>query len=143
LLIVPDLPLGKSGLRYCHVSSGSGTRLPNRKGSGTATCTVAPDVLGGLRYAACPARPDPASLLGGLQAVMRPAVPCGPRATNIKKALAGLSMWQRPPVPNARAHIFKTPDVRAIMSLQDIRAGSAVHAYKTCGYAATVQHRPC
>jgi hypothetical protein len=104
---------------------------------------VAPDLLGGLRYAACPGRPDSASLLGGLRAAMRPAVPCGPRATNIKKALAGLSVRQCLPVPNARAHVSKTLDVRAIMSLQDMRAGSAVHAYKTCRYAATVQRRPC
>jgi hypothetical protein len=34
--------------------------------------------------------PDPASLLGGLRAATRPAVTCGPRASNVKKNLAGL-----------------------------------------------------
>jgi hypothetical protein len=42
-------------------------------------------------------------------------------------------------VPNTRAHVFKALDARAIMSLQDVRAGSAFNAYKTCGQAATVR----
>jgi hypothetical protein len=48
-------------------------------------------------------------------------------------------MWLGPRVPNARVHVSKTHDVRAMMGLQDVRAGSAVNAYKTCGQAATMQ----
>jgi hypothetical protein len=41
-------------------------------------------------------------------------------------------------VLNARVHVFKAPDVRAIMCLQDVRAGSVVNVCKACGRAATV-----
>jgi hypothetical protein len=43
----------------CHMSSGSGTRLPDRKGSDTVTCIVALDPLGGLRCAVSPTTLDP------------------------------------------------------------------------------------
>jgi hypothetical protein len=41
-------------------------------------------------------------------------------------------------VPNARMPVSKVPDVRAILVLQDVRAGCAVNACKTCGHVATV-----
>jgi hypothetical protein len=93
-------------------------RLPDREGSDAATCTV---VL------------NPASLSGGLQAVTRPAVPCASRASSMKKSLAGLSVQQGTPVSNARAHVSKAPDVRAIMGLQDVRVDTADNACKMCG----------
>jgi hypothetical protein len=37
------LPLSQGGLRGCHVSSGSGSRLTDRKGTDATTCTVALD----------------------------------------------------------------------------------------------------
>jgi hypothetical protein len=42
-------------------------------------------------------------------------------------------------VSNARAHVSKSPDVRAIMCLQDVRAGSTFNADKMCGQVATMQ----
>jgi hypothetical protein len=75
------LPPSQDGLQGYHVSSGSGSRLPDRKGSGAATYIMAPDpsslqgrapvhhVLrilppckGWLRCVTCPTTPDPASL---------------------------------------------------------------------------------
>jgi hypothetical protein len=121
-----------SGLRNCHVSSGSGTHLPDRKGSGATMCIVAPDPLGGLWCAACPAASDLASLSGGLRATTCHAVPCGPRASNIKKSLTSLPVQLGSHVPNARTHICKTPDANVIMGLQDVWTSSAFNAYKTC-----------
>jgi hypothetical protein len=37
-----------------------------------------------------------------------------------KKSLAGLPVQLDPRVPNKRTHVFKAPDVRAIMALQDV-----------------------
>jgi hypothetical protein len=39
---------------------------------------------------------------------------------------------------NAHAHVFKVCDVRAIMSLQDVRTSNIFNAYKTCGQTATM-----
>jgi hypothetical protein len=36
-------PPSQGGLRGCHVSSGLGSRLPDRKGSNAATCIMAPN----------------------------------------------------------------------------------------------------
>jgi hypothetical protein len=44
-------------------------------------------------------------------------------------------------VSKAHAHVSKTSEVRAIMDLQDVRAGSAFNACKTCGLVATVQQQ--
>jgi hypothetical protein len=88
------------------VYSVSGTRFPDGKGSGAATSTVALDLLG-LRSATCPAALDPASLRGELRAA------CAAR-------LAGLTVQQGSPVPNARTHVYKAPDVRVIMGLQNV-----------------------
>jgi polyferredoxin len=102
----------------CHMSYNSGSCLPTREGS---------SVPGILRLQILAPYRE-----GSGVATACPAVSCGIRASNIKKSLD-------PCVPNARVHISKTPDVRAIMSLRDVRAGSAVNTYKTCGYAATLQ----
>jgi hypothetical protein len=131
-------PPSQGGLQSCHVSSGSGPRLPDRKGFDAATCIVAPDPLGGLRCTACPTDPNPASLLGGLRVATHPTVPCGPHASDIKKSLAGHLVQLGSHVPNARVHVSKAPDVRVIMGLQDVRAGSAVNAYKMCRQTTTV-----
>jgi hypothetical protein len=122
-----------------HVSSGSGSCLPDKKVSGTATCIVALDPLGGLRCTTCPAVPDPASLQRGLQDAMRPTVPFGPRASNIKKSLASLSMQSGSYVLNARAHVSKVPNIRVIMGMQDVRADNAFNAYNMCQHVATVR----
>jgi hypothetical protein len=71
----------------------------------------------GSDTATCPVTPDPASLLGGLRAVTRPAVPCGPLASRIKKSLARLLVQLGPHIPNAREHVSEALDVRPIMDL--------------------------
>jgi hypothetical protein len=129
------LPPSLGGLRGCHVFSRFRTRLPAKVGSDITTCTMAPDSWGGLWSAACPTALDSASMQGGLWAAMCLAVPCVPWVTDIKKSLVGLPVRLGPRVPNTHGHVFKTPDVKAIMSLQDVRTGS----YSTT----TVQHRPC
>jgi hypothetical protein len=45
-------------------------------------------------------------------------------------------------VPNARTHVSKAPDVRAIMGLQDVRVGNTVNACKMCRQAAIVPGDP-
>jgi hypothetical protein len=100
-----------------HVSSSSESQLPDTKGSDITTCTVAPNPLGVIWSAVCPKAPDAASLLGGLRAATCPAVPYGPRASNIKKTLAGLPVRLGPRVSNSRTHVSKTPDVMTIMGL--------------------------
>jgi hypothetical protein len=42
-------------------------------------------------------------------------------------------------VPNARAHVSKTPHIRVIMHLQDVQTGKVVNTCKVCGHASTVQ----
>jgi hypothetical protein len=109
------------------------TSPPDKKGFDTATCTVAPDPRGGLQCITCPMTPDPVSLLGGLR---RCHVSCGSLwATCLKhkKSLAGQTIQLGSHVSNARMHVFEAPDVRAIMSLQDIRVGYAFNACMTCG----------
>jgi hypothetical protein len=44
-------PPCQGGLRYCHVSHGSGPCLPVKEGSSAATCPVAPDLASLLRRA--------------------------------------------------------------------------------------------
>jgi hypothetical protein len=68
-----------------------------------------------------------------------PAVPCGPWASNIKESLADLPVRLDPHVPNARAHVSKAPDVKAIMGLQDVRVDNAINVCNTCGHVATVR----
>jgi hypothetical protein len=126
-----------------HMSGGSGSYLPDKKVSGTAMCTVALDPLGGLRCVTCPAVSDPASLQRGPQDATRPTVPSGPRASNIKKSLASLSMQSGSYVLNVRAHVSKAPNIRVIMGMQDVRADNAFNAYNMCQHVATVQRMPC
>jgi hypothetical protein len=121
------------------VSSDTRFHLPDREGSDAVTCAVTQDPLGGFRCAACPTTLYPASLRGGLWAATRPTVLCGPQTSSIKKSLADLSVQQGSPVPNARVHVFKVPDVRAIMGLQDVQAGSTVNACKTYRQTATMR----
>jgi hypothetical protein len=46
-------------------------------------------------------------------------------------------------VLNTCTHIFKTPDVRVIMGMQDMRASGAFNAYKACGQMATLRLHCC
>jgi hypothetical protein len=80
--------------------------------------------------------PPPCGEGFGLPRVLRS--PCGPWASSMKKSLVCLPVQQDSPVLNARSNVSKAPNVGAIMDLQDVRAGTAVHAYKTCGHEATV-----
>jgi hypothetical protein len=121
------------------MSSGSGTHLSAKVGSDVTTCIIALNLLGGLRSVACPVALDPASLLGGIWAATHAAVPCGPQISNIKKSLTGLPVRLDTRVPNACAYVSKMPDVRTIMSLRDVRAGSAVNACKMCGQVAIIR----
>jgi hypothetical protein len=78
----------------------------------------------------------------GSNAVTRHAVPCAPHASSIKKSLADLPVQLATCVSKAHMHIFKAPDARAIMSLQDVRIGGALNVCKMCGHTATMQCRP-
>jgi hypothetical protein len=109
----------------CHVSCSSGYCLPVGEGS---------DLPRVLRLRILPSYRE-----GSGAATACPVVPCGLRGSNIKKSLACLPVRLGPRVPNAQTHVFKTPDVRAIMRLQDVWAGSAVHACKACGHAAILR----
>jgi hypothetical protein len=42
-------------------------------------------------------------------------------------------------VPNARVHVSKSPDIRAIKGMQDVWVGSVVNACKACKQAAIVR----
>jgi hypothetical protein len=52
-----------------------------------------------------------------------------PCASNIKKRLASLLMQLDPHVLNVRVHVFKAPDVRAIMDLHDVWADCIFNTY--------------
>jgi hypothetical protein len=105
----------------CHMLCSSGPCLPIREGSGVPRVLqllILPLYRGGLRSVMCPTIPDPTSLSGGLRCCHRmPCVSYGSHASNIKKSLECISMQQGSSVPNARTHISKVFDVRAIMSL--------------------------
>jgi hypothetical protein len=144
------------------VSYGSGPRLPAEVVSGAATCPMALDLANRLRWTvALPHvlwfRIPPPGRCGlrrchmsygskpllsaevGSSATMCPTGPYGPRASSIKKSLAGLPVQLDMHVPNAHTHVFKAPHVRAIMLLQDVQAGSVVNTCKACGHASTVR----
>jgi hypothetical protein len=74
----------------------------------------------------------------GSGATMCLTAPCGPPASSIKKSLAGLPVQLGTHIPNARVHISNAHDVRAIMGLQDVRAGNALNACKACKLVATM-----
>jgi hypothetical protein len=132
-------PPSQGGIRGCHVSSDYRTNLPTKVGSSAAMYPEAPDPLGGLRSVMCHVAPNPASQQGGLWTPAHPATPYGSWVSSKKKILAGLPVRQGSPVPNARSHVSKAPDISVIMGMQDVRAGTTASACKTCGYAATVQ----
>jgi hypothetical protein len=88
--LVPDLYLLVEV--DCHVSSNSGTYLPDEEGSVAVMCIMASDSLRGLWCATCPAALDPASLLGWLRAATRLAISCGPWTSYIKNRLKGLAV---------------------------------------------------
>jgi hypothetical protein len=104
---------------------------------------MAPDLASRLRWAATQARvlwPRPRLPTGaGSDAATCSTAPCGPRVLSIKKMLAYLPVQLGTLVPNARVHVFKSPHVRAIMCLQDVRSGSVVNTYKVCEHASTVR----
>jgi hypothetical protein len=60
-----------------------------------------------------------------------------------KEKPSSLPVQQGLHIPNARVHVSKTPNVRAIMTLQDVRAGSTVNACNTCRHSAKVQRQHC
>jgi hypothetical protein len=75
----------------------------------------------------------------GSDVAVHPVVPCGPHASSIKKSLVGMPVQLGSCVFKAHAHVFNTSDTRAIMGLQDMRAGGTFNAHMTCGQAATVR----
>jgi hypothetical protein len=129
--------------------------------SGAVTCPMAPDLTSRLKWA--PALPRVLWLRtsspgrGGLQrchascgskphfptgagssVAMCPTSPCGPRVSSIKKSLADLTVQLGTHVPNAHAHVFKTPHIRTIMCLQDVQPVSVVNTCKACKQTSTV-----
>jgi hypothetical protein len=109
------------------MSYGSRPHLPAEMDSGAATCHVASNLTSGLGV--------------GSSVATCPTAPCGPRVSSIKKSLAELSVELGTLVPNARVHVSKSPHVRAIMHLQDVRADIVVNTYKACGHASTLRRR--
>jgi hypothetical protein len=49
-----------------------------------------------------------------------PVALCGPWASSIKKSLACLPVQLGTYVPNVCMHVFKAPNIKAIMCLQDV-----------------------
>jgi hypothetical protein len=126
------LPPSQGGLRSCHISNGSGSRLPYRKGSNTATCIMDLDLLGGLRSchvssgygsrlsdkkgssaAMCVVAPDP---LGGLQCTAHPAVP------NPTSLQGGLLAAMHPVVPYG----LQVSNIKEILADLLVQLGSHV-----------------
>jgi hypothetical protein len=136
-------PPYQGGLWRYHMSSGSRPRLRTREGSCAATCAVASDPISLLERA--PALPRVLRLRTrpprweSFSAATCPTVPYGPRATGIKKNLADLPMQLGLCISEASMHVSKMSDVRAIMSLQDVRKDNVFNACKTCGQIATMQ----
>jgi hypothetical protein len=130
------------GLRCYHVFYSSEPRLLAGVGSGTATCPIAPNLASRLRWAptlpcviwlrispptevgtdtaTCPMALELTFRLRCAPALPRvPRVPMGHELQNIKKSLAGLPVQLGTHVSNARAHVSKAPQIRAITRLQD------------------------
>jgi hypothetical protein len=59
---------------------------------------------------------------------MRPMALRGLRTTRIKKDLATIGMKRDTCISKARVLVSKAPDARAIMALQDVRAGDIIPA---------------
>jgi hypothetical protein len=132
----------QGGLRRCHMSYDFGLRLSVEVGSDAATCPMTPDLTSRLRWA--------------------PVLPCvlwlrtlppgqgGSRCCHasrgsqwvvclryIKKGFIGLPMQLGSRVFKARVHVLKAPDVRANISMQDVRTD--IITCKTCRHGAIVQ----
>jgi hypothetical protein len=120
------------------VSYGSEPRLPAEVDSGTATCPMALNLASRLRWALELPRValDLASRLRWTSA--RPRV-YGPLSSSIKKPIRPACAARQ--AYFQRTHVFKVSDVRAIMGLQDVRAGNIVNTCKTDRHAGTVQCR--
>jgi hypothetical protein len=132
---------------HCHVSCSTGPCLLVKVGSEAGTCLVAPVPVSLLGRALVPLRVlrlrTLPPCLEGSSTITNPTVPCGLQASSIKKNLAGMSMQLGSRVFKTRTYVSKASDVKVIMGLQDVRAGCTFSACKTCGQAATVQHRSC
>jgi hypothetical protein len=116
-------PLCRGGLRRCHVSYSSRHLLPAK---------------GGLRHYRVihGSRPHlPAGV--SFDTVRHPAALYGPRASDIKKSLAGLAIQLGSCVFNACSCVSRASDTRAIM----ICKTCGQMACKMCGHAVTVQRR--
>jgi hypothetical protein len=109
------------------------TLLPARKDSGAAMCVVVLDHTSLLKSAPVPSRvlwlwAQPPCQEGS-GAATRLVVPCGSRATNIKKNLASMPTQLGSHVSKSRTHVSKAHDVRSIIGLQDVRT---VYAFNAC-----------
>jgi hypothetical protein len=113
--VAPDPTSSQARVPVRHVSYSYGSCLPPRESSGA------------------PRVPQlwilPLYQEGSGAVTACPAVSYGPRASSIKKSLADLPVQLASHVPNARTHVSKVLDVKAIMGLQDVRAGSVINAY--------------
>jgi hypothetical protein len=102
-----------------HVSYSTGPYLLAKVGSGAVMCLVAPYatfLIGRALVPPCvPWLRTPPPCRGGLRCTMCPTAL--DHTSVIKKSLAGLTMQLRLLVPNARMHVYKVSDVRAIMGL--------------------------
>jgi hypothetical protein len=129
------------------MSHGIGPLSPAREGSDVTMWIVAPDPASLLGRAPVPPRVPLLRNLPPFQegsgAVTHHAVPCGPRASRIKKSLADLPMQLGSWVSKAHMHVSKVADARAIMGLQDMRAGDISNACKTCEHVAIVRLQYC
>jgi hypothetical protein len=114
-----NLPPSQGGLWCCHVSQGTrpiGRALEHHMSHGSRSCLPAG------RAPSSHASSDPLWAVG-LKHEEKPSRPA---------CAAGLACSQR-------THVSKVPDVRAIMSLQDMQADTAASACKMWGQTATVQ----
>jgi hypothetical protein len=120
----------------------SGPDISAWEGSSATTCTMASEPATLLGRAPAPSHVLRLWILPPYQeessAAMHPMVPCGLRASSIKKSLAGQPVQLGSHVSIAHTHVSMAPHTRAIMGLQDVREESTYNACKTCGHAATV-----
>jgi hypothetical protein len=154
------LPPCSRGLRCCHMSHGSGPRLPAWEGSGAATYRMAldpaslleralvlpcaprlrtwPPYSGGLRCCHVPHSSGPRlPARGGSGAVTCTVTLTGQCALIMKKGLAATTC--------SKAHMFPRHAPALPRGLQDVRANDVIMTCKPCGQTlqdrATVQRR--
>jgi hypothetical protein len=138
------LPPYSGGLWCCHMSRGSGPRLPTREGSGAATCPMTSDPTSLLGRA--PVLPRAHGFRpclptrgrgGGSDVVMCPAIFKGSRALSIKKSVVVTAC--------NKAHVFPRHDRTLPRRLQNVRTYGVIMTYKLCRQAlqhrATMHHR--